>query len=562
VWTVARCLLLALNFLLLAARPYLLATILVTVINVALVVLWDGAAPDEHAARAARARDRSPKTATLLFALVATLVVFAACRAWLHEILIFPHDSQRADMLVVVQLGIRRLLHGLNPYTIYNVPWPAPLPYGIVMWAPLIVPHLLHADVRFATVLGALFVPVAGAAAAVVNAQHARLALAFAWLTVVAAIGFNPALRGFLSIGHTPAYWPLLALFAWLVGRERWRSAALVCGLLIVARTTMVSVAPVLLIAVWYRARPRVAAAAALLAAGAVLPFLPFAIADWPALRYALYGSYQATMKGFVWTSTVWVQNTIGITGVLLARGWSRAVEPVQMIVMLAVYGAAWRAITHGRRPLPWLALALLAFSMTTLWPVIYVYFDVFLLLVCGALAEEAAIRHGKIAWVWTGAFAASLVVLILSAWAMVPTEVSIDAGTGRDRPFLYAGFAGDERGRDRTYAWIEGTRAEILVPRRSRADATIEVIVQPNLPTSGTVQQISVALNGTVLGTATLKEGWQQVSVAAPSRAWQIGVNEVTLALSSAVSPLEAGLGADRRRLSAAIDRLNVRTR
>ena len=192
----------------------------------------------------------------------------------------------------------------------------------------------------------------------------------------------------------------------------------------------------------------------------------------------------------------------------------------------------------------------------------IYVYFDVFLLLVCGALAEEAVLQQRRIALVWTGALAASLVVLVSSASATIPNEVSIDAGTGSDRPFLYAGFANDERGTDRTYAWIEGTRAEILVPRRSRADATIDVIVQPNLSTPGTVQQMSVALNGTVLGTAALKEGWQQVSFAAASPAWQIGVNEVTLALSSAVSPLEAGLGADKRRLSAAIDRLNVRTR
>jgi hypothetical protein len=560
VWTVARCLLLALNFLLLSSRPYLLATIFVTLVNVALVVFWDRGAPDEHVAPAAR--DRGPNWAVLLFALAATLIVFAACRAWLHEILIFPHDSQRADMLVVVQLGIRRLLQGSNPYTMYNVPWPAPLPYGIVMWAPMVVPHLLHTDVRFTTILGALFVPVACAVAAVSDARRGRYALALAWLAVAAAIAFNPELRGFMSIGHTPAYWPLLPLFAWLVGRERWRSAALVCGLLIVARTTMAAVAPVLLIAVWYRARSRVAAAAALLAAGAVLPFLPFAIADWAALRYALYGSYQATMKGFVWTSTVWVQNSIGMTGLLLERGWPSAVEPAQAIAMLAVYGAAWRAIRDGRRPLPWLGLALLAFSMTTLWPVIYLYFDVFLLLVCGALADEDAIRQGRIAWVWAGAFAASLVVLVSSAWAIVPTDVSIDVGAGGDRPFLYAGFANDERGTDRTYAWIEGTRAEILVPRRSRADATIDVTVQPALPTPGTVQQMSVALNGTVLGTATLKEGWQQVSVAAPSRAWQIGVNEVTLALSSAVSPLEAGLGADTRRLSAAIDRLNVRTR
>jgi hypothetical protein len=72
----------------------------------------------------------------------------------------------------------------------------------------------------------------------------------------------------------------------------------------------------------------------------------------------------------------------------------------------------------------------------------------------------------------------------------------------------------------------------------------------------------MSVTLNGTVLGTVTLREGWQRVSLAAPPSAWQIGVNEVNLSLSSAISPVEAGRGNDTRRLSAAIDRLNVRTR
>jgi len=72
----------------------------------------------------------------------------------------------------------------------------------------------------------------------------------------------------------------------------------------------------------------------------------------------------------------------------------------------------------------------------------------------------------------------------------------------------------------------------------------------------------MSVTLNGTVLGTVTLREGWQRVSLAAPPSAWQIGVNAVDLSLSSAISPVEAGRGNDTRRLSAAIDRLNVRTR
>ena len=139
---------------------------------------------------------------------------------------------------------------------------------------------------------------------------------------------------------------------------------------------------------------------------------------------------------------------------------------------------------------------------------------------------------------------------------------MSIDIGTGADRPYLYAGFSNDERRGDTTYAWINGTHAEVVVPRRSRTDATIDIVVEPYVPTYDSVQRMSVTLNATVLGTITLREGWQRVSLAAPLSAWQVGVNEVHLALSSAISPAEAGRGNDTRRLSAAIDRLNVRTR
>ena len=65
--------------------------------------------------------------------------------------------------------------------------------------------------------------------------------MALSWLAVTAAFVFSPDVRGFVPIGHTPTYWPLLALLAWLVARERWDAAAIVCGLLIVGRTTMVA---------------------------------------------------------------------------------------------------------------------------------------------------------------------------------------------------------------------------------------------------------------------------------------------------------------------------------
>ena len=38
------------------------------------------------------------------------LFLAAAARAWLCEILMYPHDAWRADMLIVIQEGIRRVL--------------------------------------------------------------------------------------------------------------------------------------------------------------------------------------------------------------------------------------------------------------------------------------------------------------------------------------------------------------------------------------------------------------------------------------------------------------------
>jgi hypothetical protein len=563
---VARGLLLALNILLLSlppivepslgtSRAFLLATILLTLVNVTLAWFWDRLSPPEPPSAGT-----APWWIVAAVAAIAVSVLVAATSAWMREILIFPHDPQRADMLVVIQLAIRRLLQGGNPYAIYHVPWPVPLPYGPVMWAPFIAPFLLHADVRFVSLAGVVFVPVLCAIAAVIAALRGQRALAAAWLIVLLAIAISPDLRHFIAVAHTPVYWPLLALLAWLVARERWYGAAIVCGLLIVARTTMVSIAPVLAIAIWYRDRPRLPGALALLAAAVLIPFLPFAIWDFHALQYGLYGSYQSVMKGFVWISTTWVQHTIGTTGPMLTHGWGRGVETLQVIVLLAVYAAIAAAIRRGRRPLPWMALALFAFSMTTLWPVTYIYFDVALLFVCAAISDLPAPTR-RISAIWTPALALSLTLVVAVAWFVVPVDAAIDAGTSDGRPFLYSGFSSDEREGATTFAWINGTRATMLIARRSRRDATIDLACEPNLPQAGSVQQLGASLNGTVIGTVTLTAGWQHVTFAAPGRAWQIGVNELTLFLSSAVSPRELGLSDDGRKLSLAVDRLTVRT-
>ena len=498
-----------------------------------------------------------------IVALTAGGLVVYACHAWLEQILTIPHDPQRADMLIVVQEGLRRMAQGRNPYTIYHVPWEAPLPYGPVLWGPFAIPMALDADVRFLTVAGELFVPVACALAAVVSAARGRLAACAGCLAMTAAICLNPDLARFASIGHTPAYWPLLALFAWAVVRERWFAAAVTLGLLVVARTTMVAMVPVLAMAVWRRDRPKTAGAVALLALAVALPFLPFAIWDARALAYALYGSYQNVIKGFVWTSTTWVPHTIGVTGVLLSNGLQRFVDGFQMIVMAAVYAAAWRALGRRSAPIAWLGLSLLAFSMTTLWPVTYVYFDVLLLLAAAAAADlvrfDGVFPRSIPGW-WTATAAIVAVLVAGGAVFMLPANPVIDVGEAGARPFLRSGFAGDERDAERSFAWVEGRRASILLPRRTAGAAAIDFVCQPALPPGADGQRMSAVLNGALVGDVTLTGGWNQVSLAAPASAWRIGVNELVLSLSSSASPAGAGVNGDRRQLSVALDRVAVR--
>jgi len=426
--------------------------------------------------------------------------------------------------------------------------------------------------VRVLTVAGELFVPVACALAAAVSAARGRLAACAGCLFMLAAMCLNPDLERLASIGHTPVYWPLLALFAWLVAGERWFASAIALGLLVVARTTMVAMVPVLLMAVWWRDRAKLPGVIVLVALAVAAPFLPFAIWDPRALSYALYGSYENVIKGFVWSSTTWAQHTIGLTGVLLSNGLQRFVEPFQWLVMLAICLACWRLLRRRRSPTASMGLALLAFSMTTLWPVTYIYFDVFLLfaaaLVADAVRSEADGRPPLAQWTissrlftsWTATAAATSLLVVGHAAVMLPDNPVVDAGTAGARPLLRAGFAGDESDGARTFAWVEGRHASILLQRRTTRDAVVDVDCQPALPTASSVQQMSALLNGTVVGTTVLAGGWNRVSLVPPADAWQIGVNELELFLSSSESPRDAGLSADSRSLSVAIDRVTVR--
>jgi len=472
-------------------RAYIVITVVLAVLEAWLVLSWRRA---DDVVEPASASPRSMAWAAGAGALAFALVV-VVCRAWLRGIFTVALDPYRGDMLVVVREGLRRIRLGLNPYTIYHVPWAAPLPYGPLLWGPFAIPMWLRLDLRFLTVAGALFVPIACAVAAAAFAARGQLAAAAGSLLMLAAIGFDPALRAFTLVGHTPVYWPLLALFAWLVTRERWRAAGVTLGLLVAARSTMVAVVPVLLIAVWLRDRRAAIGTAVLTFIAVAVPFLPFAIADPTSLTYAMYGSYEKVIKEVVWPDPT-VPHTIGLTGVLLSHHWQSAVETVQLIALALTYAGCWLALSRRRAPVGVMAAALLAFSMTTLWPVYYLYFDVFLLLTAGIIAASPAIATRTSAPSLVAVAAAIVVVdaalVAANAALMLPARTETSAVTWRDTP----------------------RAASVVVLRRSASGALVDVELR-----GGAAEGISVQLNGVPIGPLS-------TTLAIPVSAWHIGAN------------------------------------
>jgi hypothetical protein len=496
-------------------------------------------------------------------ALGAALVAFAAYRlVWL--VLLNPPDPAHGDMLTVIELGGRRFLRGRDPYATYQVPWNVNLPYGPPLWAPFLLPMLLGVDLRLLTVGGQLFVPVCCGAAAAVDAARARWAPAAAWLLLLATLVFNPDLLRFAAVGHTPAYWPLLPLLAVSIAGERWTLGAAVLGILAAGRFTMMAMVPVFFIGLWRRDRSRLMAAALTWAAVVTLILLPFFLWDSAAMWEGLITNYTTGLKRIVWPSgDEGAIRTIGLTGWLLAHGLERFVELSQMCAMAIVYAVAWRAIARGAAILPCMALALCAFSMTTVWPVYYIHFDVVLLLVSAA-AAEAAEAPGRYAGlrVWPVVLVSTAVLVVVAVGAIASPTPSVFAAETLGPNLLPQGFLRPEDDGARRFRWISGTRATILLPRSSASAADLSVTAQPFVPPGSGPQQVTAMLNGIPLGTRQVDGGWQTIRWNVPNHTWRVGSNELQLLFPPARSLKELGLGDDPRSLSMAVGRIEVTAR
>jgi hypothetical protein len=537
---------------------YALGTVVLLAVGALMCVTWPDARPHQRPPPAGRWR---VALQCLVAAGGAGLIATAAART-LPAVFSGPPDVSRGDMLVAIDHAVARFLSGGNPYSLYRIPWEVTLVYGPWLWMPYALPRVLAFDPRLLTLVAQSVVPAACVWAAVICIRRDRVLDAAMLLLLATGLALHPRILTFHAIGHTQVYWPLLLVFGWLVHAERWSSAAFVAGSLVAARTTMVSLLPVLVMYLFVR-RELTVGRLAIMALGVGLPFLPFLAVDHRALVNGLVGSYMKTMKEFVWASTSWAQNTYGTTGLLLRHGLQAYVEIVQMVALLITYVLAWRAFKRGARVEPWLALALLVFSMTTLWPVHYIYFDVFVLVAAALASSVLAVPWAgwRLAGTVAMVLAATVTAVVLVAAVQTGAAFTIDVGTPGSEGFTGGGFGRDvavvEGGR--TAVWIEGQTARVRLPRAARSATAVHVVARAHPAPGAAAQRVTARLNGRALGLATLGPQWTELKFTAPRGAWYYGFNVLDLTFAYAADAAARDKDGRPRQLSAAIDSVRV---
>ncbi len=534
--------------------PYGVLTIVFTVVIAALVALAEqrGDRPVIVAPRGV--------LGTAIGAACAIVIAIAGYR-WVALAVSLPYH---ADMLIVIREATRRFLNGHNPYTIYrayDAPWDMAMPYGPLLWGPFVGAQLLRLDFRLLTIAGELFVPAWCGIAAVVDATRGRVLAALSWVALLGALLAAIDLQHFTLIGHTPVYWPLFPLLAWTVARQRWTAAACLLGLLVLARTTMVAAVPTLLMAVFIAERRKLPVAILALGLTIGAGLVPFIIWGPHALWDSMVLSYPRVMKAAVWPVLARPGlETIGLTEWILERHGGWLVVPVQIGAMVVVYMASWIALDRGRPPVPWMALALFVFSMTSLYPVHYLYYDVLLLLASAALAETldpAAVPRLVRPWVLSLIAVGAVPLAVLHA-TVSPWPRLVAGQDSRYREFR-TGFSPVEYDGGRPFSWIVGTTARIVIPRSSADDGEIVLTAESPFGEREPPQRLAAILNGVRLADMTIPPGRREIHLRAPRATWWIGFNDLQLTFSSTVVPREAGGGDDSRPLALSLSRLDV---
>jgi hypothetical protein len=190
---------------------------------------------------------------------------------------------------------------------------------------------------------------------------------------------------------------------------------------------------------------------------------------------------------------------------------------------------------------------------MTSLWPVIYVHFDVFVLL-AAALAASVMVGAPSVPRLPT-----VMLILVASATAMLVgatarhqgSTMQVDFGTESATPFVEGGMHRNGLlDGSRTYGWVVEDVMTVRIPRASPWSGTIHLVAR-GCVMPGQVPRVAATLNGHGLGVRPLNDHWTEVQFEAPGRFWFLGANELELRFSGPLSRggATAGVAADANR-------------
>ncbi len=209
------------------------------------------------------------------------------------------------------------------------------------------------------------------------------------------------------------------------------------------------------------------------------------------------------------------------------------------------------------------MAVALLVFSMTTLWPVGYLYFDVWILLASGLLAYDGsghAHGTGSSSVASRPSLPRALALVFATAAVRPGSSYSLDIGDPSTTGYTGGGFgqdlAVDDEGR--RVVWIEGETARVRLPRAGWTGATIRVAIRPSRG-AGRDGTRATRLGGRE---RPMRWAWPRSPTAGRrSRFAAAGATGATASTCSTCSSryATAAPDADGRPLSAAIDRVSV---
>lgn len=323
------------------------------------------------------ARWKSGERAAVAAFLIGALAMFV------YLIARIPHDVGGGDMLQIIDFAARDLLNGKNPFQPYLTVSGKEVPFGYWpgIWLPYVPLVALGVDMRVLNLclfglLLLLFWKATGG-----GERGARI-LSIVLLPFLLS---SQILQMIIS-GHLWLYWLLVSAALWFVTGKRYHAAAVLLGLCLATRPTVLFVAGPVFAYVWSRESLGLSLRCGVIALGVALALnAPF---------YFIYGDDFVRNSYGVLAKISHDLTHFSLLGILQAVGlWSLG-KPIQVVIALAAMGLIMfrRSLT----PAQFVTLA----GLIYIWEVLfasyatrYTYFGGFLLVALGlsmAYAEKA----------------------------------------------------------------------------------------------------------------------------------------------------------------------------